>query len=209
MIILLWLRRLNWNRAHLCSILILGTLLCESCFVSYMKVLVDIMRFSYWGLTSYLEVRSERYGFSNAYHQTVTWVNTELCDIWKYFQKFLYNDGYCKGIISVVSSTSLIMDRNSLGFENRVKWVWNWNLGSEQSITQNQCSLDQVRVSYELLWTSQHPYCLNHLSPISEASHFSLSISEISETHISFISIKIFSLSSQSFPFGLFCFHLL
>jgi len=30
---------------------------------------------------------------------------------------------------SVVSSTSLIMYRNLLGFENRVKWVWNWNFG--------------------------------------------------------------------------------
>jgi len=30
------------------------------------------MNVSYWGLTSYLEVRSERYGFSNADHQMVT-----------------------------------------------------------------------------------------------------------------------------------------
>jgi len=56
------------------------------------------MRFSYWGFTSYLEVGSERYGFSNVDHQTVTWVNTELCGIWKYFQKFPYNYGYCKEI---------------------------------------------------------------------------------------------------------------
>jgi len=33
-----------------------------------MKVLLDIMSFSYWGFTSYLEVSSERYGFSNADH---------------------------------------------------------------------------------------------------------------------------------------------
>jgi len=30
------------------------------------------MSFSYWGFTSYLEDRSERYGFSNADRQTVT-----------------------------------------------------------------------------------------------------------------------------------------
>jgi len=30
------------------------------------------MRFSYWDFTSYLEVGSERYGFSNVGHQTVT-----------------------------------------------------------------------------------------------------------------------------------------
>jgi len=46
-IILLQLRRLNWNYARLCSTLILQTLLCESCFVSYIKVLVDIIIFSY------------------------------------------------------------------------------------------------------------------------------------------------------------------
>ena len=33
MVVLLQLRRLNWNWARLCSILIFGTLLCESCFV--------------------------------------------------------------------------------------------------------------------------------------------------------------------------------
>jgi len=37
-----------------------------------MKVLVDINRFSYWGFTSYLEVGSERYRFSNSNHQAVT-----------------------------------------------------------------------------------------------------------------------------------------
>ena len=56
------------------------------------------MSLSYWGFTSYLEVGSERYGFSNADHQTVPRVNTELCDISKYFQKFLYHYGYCKEI---------------------------------------------------------------------------------------------------------------
>jgi len=50
-----------------------------------MTVLVDIVRFSYWGFTSHLEARSERYGFSNADHQTVTLANIELCDISKYF----------------------------------------------------------------------------------------------------------------------------
>jgi len=34
-----------------------------------MKVLVDIIIFSYWGFISQLEVGSERYGFSNADHQ--------------------------------------------------------------------------------------------------------------------------------------------
>jgi len=29
------------------------------------------MTFSYWGFTSYLDVGSEKYGFSNADHQTV------------------------------------------------------------------------------------------------------------------------------------------
>ena len=33
------------------------------------------MSFSYWGFTSYLEVRSERYEFSNADHQAVTFEN--------------------------------------------------------------------------------------------------------------------------------------
>jgi len=37
-----------------------------------MKVLLDIMIFSYWDFTSYVEASSERYGFSNADHQTVT-----------------------------------------------------------------------------------------------------------------------------------------
>jgi len=116
-VILLRLRKLNWNCVRLCSILILGTLLCESCFVSWMNVLVDIMIFSYWGLTSYLEVRSERYGFSNADHQTVTWVNTELCDIWKYFQKFLYNYGYCKGITKC-------NEFNKFDYVQKLTWVW-------------------------------------------------------------------------------------
>ena len=93
MVIFLRLCRLNWNYVRLCSTLFLGILQCESCSVSKIKVLVDIMSFSYMGFTSYLEVRSERYGFSYADHQMVTWVNTELCDIWKYFHKFLYNYG--------------------------------------------------------------------------------------------------------------------
>jgi len=41
--------------------------------------------------------------------------------------------GIARELQSVVSSTILIMYKNLLGFENRVKWVWNWNLGSEQS----------------------------------------------------------------------------
>jgi len=48
---------------------------------------------------------------------------------------------------------------------------------------------------------------LTILLSISEALHFPLSISEMSETHISFILIKIFSLSPQSFSFDLFCFY--
>jgi len=36
-----------------------------------MKVLVDIVRLSYWDFTSHLEVESERYGFSNTDHQTI------------------------------------------------------------------------------------------------------------------------------------------
>ena len=39
---------------------------------------MDIVSFTYWGFTSYLEGGSERYEFSNADHQTITWMNTEI-----------------------------------------------------------------------------------------------------------------------------------
>ena len=59
-------------------------------------------------------------------------------------------------------------------------------------------------MALNLLWSS-----LKSLLSISKALHFPLPISEISETYISFMSIKVFSLSPQSFRFGLFCFSLL
>ena len=73
MVVFLRLRRLNRNCARLCSTLILGTLLCESCFVSWMKVLVDIMSFTYWSFISQLELGSERYRFSKVDHQMVVY----------------------------------------------------------------------------------------------------------------------------------------
>jgi len=109
MVILLRLRRLNWNCARMCPTLILGTLLCESWFVSQIKVLRDIMSFSYWGFTSYLEVGRERYGFSNADHQLMTWVNTEIMTSGNIFRSFYIIMGIARKLKNVVSSTSLIM----------------------------------------------------------------------------------------------------
>ena len=74
------------------------------------------MKFSYWGFISHLEVGSERYGFSNADHQTVTWVNAEIVTFENIFRSFY-----------------IIMD-----------------------ITRKSVPLDQIRVLYGLLWTSQH-----------------------------------------------------
>jgi len=95
------------------------------------------------------------------------------------------------------------------GLKNRVKWAWKWNLRSGQSNDSNQCLLDSVGVIWAFMNLTTPLQTLNLVLFISEALHFLLSISEISETHISFISIKIFSLSAQSFWFGLFCFSLL
>ena len=133
MAICLRLRRMNRNYARLCSTLLLGTLLCESCFVSYMKVLVGILCFSYWGFTSYLEVGSERYGFSNGGYQMVTWVNIETVIFGSIFRSLYIIMGIARKLQNVVSLTSLFMYRSLLGFENWVKWVWKWNLESEQS----------------------------------------------------------------------------
>ena len=83
-----------------------------------MKFLVDIVSFSYWGFTSDLDVGSERCGFSKTDHQTVTGVNIELCDIWKYFQKFLYNYGYCKEIAKC-------SEFNKFDYVQKLTWVEN------------------------------------------------------------------------------------
>ena len=109
MVILLRLHRLDWSCAGLCSSPILGTLLCESYFVSWINILVDIMSFSYWGSTSYLEVGSESYGFSNVNHQTVIWVNTEIVIFGNIFRSFYVIMGIVRKLQSVVSSISLIM----------------------------------------------------------------------------------------------------
>ena len=73
------------------------------------------MRFSYWGFTSYLEVESERYGFSNIDYQTVAWINIEIVTFGSIFRSFYIIMGIARKLRSVVSSTSL------LGFKNRVK----------------------------------------------------------------------------------------
>ena len=156
MVILLRLRRLNWNFARLYSTLIFGSSLCESCIVSQIKVLVDIMSFSYWSFPSCLEIRSERYGFSNADHQTVTWVNTEIVRFGNIFRSFYIIVGIARKLQSVVSLTSLIMYRSLLGFENRVKWAWNeiWEVG----IVMTQISVYRINWGYlSFLWTWQHP----------------------------------------------------
>jgi len=157
MVVLLRLCRLIWNYAHLCSTLNLGTLLCESCFVSSIKSLVSIMSFPYWDFTSYLEVESERYGFSNADHQAVTWVNTKIVTFENIFRSSHIIMGIARKLQSVVISTSLIMYRSLLGLKTELNRYENEIWEVSRVITQNRYLLDQIRVLYELLWTSQHP----------------------------------------------------
>jgi len=109
---------------------------------SWIKVFVDIMSFSYWGFKSYLEVRSERYGFSNADHQTVTWVNTEIVTFGNIFRSFYIIMGIVRKLQSVVSSTSLIMYTSLLEFEIELSKAWKWNLGSEQSNDSKSVSIE-------------------------------------------------------------------
>ena len=120
MVILPRLCRLNWNYARLCSTLILETLVYESCFVSQINILVDIMSFSYWGFISQLEVGSERYGFTNANHQTITWVNIEIVAFKNIFRSFYIIKGIARKLQSVVSSTSLIMYRSLVGLKTEL-----------------------------------------------------------------------------------------
>jgi len=64
MAVLLKLRKLHWNSAQLCLNSIIGTVLWELCFVLWMKVLRDFLRFLYWGFRSPLEAKGESYEFS-------------------------------------------------------------------------------------------------------------------------------------------------
>jgi len=91
------------------------------------------MSFSCWGFTSYLEIGSEWYGFSNANHQIVTWMNTEIVTFGNIFRSFYIIMGIARKLQSVLSLTSLTMYRSLLGYEKRVKWAWNWNLRSGHS----------------------------------------------------------------------------
>jgi len=54
-------------------------LLWESYLVSWMKVLVNIMSFSYWGVIFQLEVESEIYGFSKVDQQMVLYEGRNQC----------------------------------------------------------------------------------------------------------------------------------
>ena len=59
--------------------------------------------------------------FSNADHQTVTRVNTEIETFGNIFRIFHIIMGIARKLQSVVSSTSLFMYRSLLEFESRVK----------------------------------------------------------------------------------------
>jgi len=72
------------------------------------KVLVDIMRFSYWGCISQLEVGSERYGFSKVDHQTVIWRKKEIVAFGKIIRSFYIIMSIARKLQGLVSSTCLI-----------------------------------------------------------------------------------------------------
>ena len=64
-----------------------------------MKVLREFVIFSYWGFIARLEVGGERHGFSKVDLQMVINMRSERNHgIWKYYQEFPHNDGYCKQI---------------------------------------------------------------------------------------------------------------
>ena len=115
------------------------------------------MKFSYWGFISHLEVGSERYGFSNADHLSVTWVNAEIETFENIFRSFYIIMGIARKLQSVVSSTSLLVYKSLLGLKTELHEYENEIWEVSRLLTQNQCPLDQVRVLYELLWTLQHP----------------------------------------------------
>ena len=70
------------------------------------------MIYSYWGLTSSLEIGRKRYRFSNAYHQAATFENI--------FQKSLYNYVYCKEIIKCSEVNKFDYVQKLIWVENRV-----------------------------------------------------------------------------------------
>ena len=59
--------------------------------------------------------------------------------------------GIARKLQSVVSSTSLIMDRSLLGLKTELNKYETEIWEVSRAITQNQSPLDQVRVFYELL----------------------------------------------------------
>ena len=103
MVVFLGLRSLHQSCAWLCSSPILGALLCESCFVSAMKVLEDFVIFSYWGCISQLEVRSERYGFSKVDHQLIMWRKKEIMTFGFIIGSFYLFMGIAKQLPTLVS----------------------------------------------------------------------------------------------------------
>jgi len=110
--------------------------------------------------------------------------------------------GIARKLQSVVSSTSLIMYRSLLGLKTELNKCENEIWEVSRVITQNQYPLDQVRCYMSFYEPHSTPDGMDHLSPTSkiltillsilEASHFPLSISKISETHILLILIEIF-----------------
>ena len=198
MVIFLRLRKLIRNCACLCSTLILGTLLYESWFVSWMKVLVDIMSFSYWGFISHLEFGSERYGFSNANHQSVTWVNAEIETFENIFRSFYIIMGITRKLQSVLSSTSLLVYRSLFGLKTELHEYENEI--SEVSTVMIQVSVYQIFWGYLSFYEPHNtPHGINHSIILFRS--FTLSFIHFRDTanHVLFISIKIFSLLLNHF----------
>jgi len=78
-------------------------------------------------------------------------VNTEIATFENIFNSFYIIVGVSRKLQIVVSSTSLIMYRSLLGLKTELNKYENKFWEVSRVITQNQCPLDQVTVTYELL----------------------------------------------------------